>query len=220
MKTYSELSVLDIHPDEPVRLIVIWLHGLGANATDFEPVLPIINEKVKGIRYLFPNAPLMSVSVNGGMTMPAWYDITQPDLSQNQDLTGIDASCSKLAAIVEEIKAEQESELPIVLAGFSQGGVIAISTALSKNVDVKGVLALSTYLPNIENRATPLDAKLLMMHGNNDPIVPIEFAKKSFARLENQVCNAQWKSFEMDHSLCYEEIEEITQWFIDLLETH
>ena len=214
MDTINNLRVLDIKSDTETRAIVIWLHGLGANSNDFEPILPILNKVIPGIRYIFPNAPLMSVSVNGGMTMPAWYDIAHPDLSLHQDIQGINASSDKLAGIVNHIKKEAGDNIPIVLAGFSQGGAIALTTALTRSVNVQGVLALSTYLPNIDSNdimSTP-DLKLLMLHGTSDPIVPIAFASKSFSTLSTLVSNTEWQEFPMDHSLCYEEIEVIGEW--------
>ncbi|MDH5256654.1 MAG: alpha/beta hydrolase [Gammaproteobacteria bacterium] len=214
MDTINNLSILDIKPDTETKAIVIWLHGLGASANDFEPILPILNEAIPGIRYVFPNAPLMSVSVNGGMTMPAWYDIIQPDLSRQQDLDGIEASCDKLEGLVTEIQNQSTDNTPIILAGFSQGGVIALTTALTRSCNIRGVLALSTYLPTLKmsDDTNKQDINLLMMHGSGDPVVPIDFAKKSFEKLERLVTNAEWDEFPMEHSLCYEEVVKIGEW--------
>ncbi|MDH3327415.1 MAG: alpha/beta hydrolase [Gammaproteobacteria bacterium] len=214
MDTINNLRILDIKPDTETQVIVIWLHGLGANASDFEPVLPILNEVITGIRYIFPNAPLKSVSVNGGMMMPAWYDISNPDLSQHQDLDGIEESCCNLEGLVTHIRNEAEDNTPIILAGFSQGGVIALTTALTKDVDIQGVLALSTYLPELKQHdiTNKLDLSLLMMHGTSDPVIPIGFAKKSFEKLATLISDTNWEEFPMDHSLCYEEVIKIGEW--------
>ena len=213
MDTKNDLRILDIKPKIHTRAIVIWLHGLGANANDFEPVLPILNEIAPGIRYIFPNAPLMSVSVNGGMTMPAWYDIIHPDLSLEQDLTGIEASCHKLEVLINQVQSESDHQIPVFLAGFSQGGVIALTTALTKPVKVEGVIALSTYLPNIDlSKFDKKSLNILMMHGLNDPIVPITYAKKSFEAISQVVIDAQWHEYPMEHSLSYEEIQKMGKW--------
>jgi len=213
----DNISVLDIKPKGATTKIIVWLHGLGASANDFEPVLPIINEHVTGVRYLFPNAPLKSVSVNGGMTMPAWYDIVSPDLAQHQDNQGISASCDKLEAIVSQIREESGSEIPVILAGFSQGGVIALGTALTRNVNVQGVLALSTYLPDIaeQNSANNNNLTLLMMHGTQDPVVPHEYARQSFNTINKTITDARWMEYPMEHSLCYEQVVEIGKWLKD-----
>ena len=213
MDNKSNLHILDIKPKNQTRAIVIWLHGLGANANDFEPVLPILNEIAPGIRYIFPNAPLMSVSVNGGMTMPAWYDIIHPDLSVEQDLAGIEASCLKLETLINQVQSETDQQVPVFLAGFSQGGVIALTTALTRSVNIKGVIALSTYLPNINlDKSDKKSLSILMMHGLNDPIVPIKYARKSFDAISQTVNDAQWHEYPMEHSLSYEEIQEMGNW--------
>lgn len=214
MDTINNLSILDIKPDTETKAIVIWLHGLGASANDFEPILPILNEAIPGIRYIFPNAPLLSVSINGGMTMPAWYDIAQPDLSQQQDLDGIEASCIKLEGFIAEIQNQSTDHAPIILAGFSQGGAIALTTALTRSCNIMGVLALSTYLPTLKvsDDALKRDISLLMMHGTNDPVIPLSYAKESFNKLKELVTNAEWEEFPMDHSLCYEEVIKIGEW--------
>jgi len=231
MDTINNLRILDIKPDSNTRAIVIWLHGLGASANDFEPVLPIINEITPGIRYIFPNAPVMSVSINGGMTMPAWYDVSHPDLSQQADLPGIYASCEKLSGLVEHIRNEVGEDIPVILAGFSQGGVIALTTALTtmrtttlpdataEPCNIQGVLALSAYLPEINalKQKDKLDLSLLMMHGSNDPIVPIEHARHSFDKLSQLISNTRWQEYPMDHTLCYEEVQQIGEWLKTLI---
>ncbi len=219
MDTINNLRILDIKPQAQTRAIIIWLHGLGASANDFEPVLPIINEIIPGIRYIFPSAPLMSVSVNGGMTMPAWYDIAGPDLAEQQDFSGINASCDKLEGLVSHYKAESGGEIPVFIAGFSQGGVIALTTALTKSVDIRGVLALSAYLPELQNheQIVKKDINLLMMHGISDPVVPITHAKESFKKLTALIAHTQWIEYPMEHTLVYEEIQQIGTWLKGLL---
>jgi len=219
MDTINNLRILDIKPETATRAIVIWLHGLGANSNDFEPVLPIINEIAPGIRYVFPNAPLMRVSVNGGMMMPAWYDIVQPNLEAQQDIAGIHASCDKLVELIEHYDAETGGNLPIIIAGFSQGGVIALTTALTRSTVIKGVLALSAYLPELQTpkQATKTDIELLMMHGSHDPVVPVNHAKKSFEKLTSLISNSRWIEYPMEHTLSYEEMQEAGKWLSRLI---
>lgn len=219
MDTINDLRILDIKPNTETKAIVIWLHGLGANSNDFEPVLPIINKIVSGVRYIFPNAPLMSVSVNGGMMMPAWYDISNPDLGQQQDFAGINASCDKLVGLIAHYKKESSNHIPIIIAGFSQGGVIALTTALTRTVEIDGVLALSAYLPELQNheQTTKKNMNLLMMHGINDPVVPISHAKKSFENLSTLFTKTQWIEYPMDHTLSFEEIQQIGTWLKAIL---
>ena len=222
MDTISNLRILDIKPDTETHAIIIWLHGLGASSSDFEPILPIINEIVPGIRYIFPNAPLMSVSVNGGMMMPAWYDISHQNLGQQQDFTGINASCDKLVSLIAHYEKESGGKAPIIIAGFSQGGVIALTTALTRATSVTGVLALSAYLPELQNheQTTKKELDLLMMHGTNDPVVPIAHAKESFEKLSALVTKTQWFDYPMDHTLSYEEIQELAKWLKALISNH
>lgn len=220
MDTINNLRILDIKPASQTQAIVIWLHGLGASANDFEPVLPIINEIVPGIRYIFPNAPLMSVSVNGGMMMPAWYDIAHPELAAQQDFVGINASCDKLVGLIEHYRMETEDKIPIIIAGFSQGGVIALTTALTRAVKISGVLALSAYLPELQNHEESIkkEMNLLMMHGTNDPVVPITHARKSFEKLTSLMTKTQWIDYPMDHTLSYEEIQQVGKWLKAILD--
>lgn len=220
MDTISNLRILDVKPNSETRGIIIWLHGLGANSNDFEPILPIIDEIAPGIRYIFPNAPLMSVSVNGGMMMPAWYNISSPDLGQQQDFAGINASSDKLVELIEHYEKESDGKVPIIIAGFSQGGVIALTTALTRSTNIHGVLALSAYLPELQNheQITKKELDLLMMHGTNDPVVSIAHAKKSFEKLTTLVTKTQWHDYPMDHTLSYEEIQEVGHWLKKITE--
>jgi len=210
-----QLKTLDISPNSTTRGIVIWLHGLGANSHDFQPLIPYFNRIAPGIRYIFPDAPIQSVTINGGMQMQAWYDISDADLAQNQDWAGIQKSSELLQSLVNDL-ANQHPTLPIVLAGFSQGGLIAIQTALKNNPSVVGLLVLSSYLAN--NALSNLDdsfsfkGSLMMMHGKSDPVVPITLATKSFEKLIPLIKNNKWQEYNMAHEIDQEQIFDISNW--------
>ena len=195
---------------------VIWLHGLGADGHDFEP---IVNELTltHNIRFIFPHAPSIAVSINNGMVMPAWYDIRLPQIDKGQDAEGIKKSQQSVLALIErEIERGVNNE-NIILAGFSQGGAIALHTALRYEMPIAGVMALSTYLPladtvekeiNEQNKNTPV----LIAHGTLDPVVPYQLAIDTQTTLNQLGFLTELKKYEMEHSVCAEEIDDISNW--------
>ncbi|HEY1898661.1 MAG TPA: alpha/beta fold hydrolase [Steroidobacteraceae bacterium] len=210
-------------PAMPPTASVIWMHGLGADGTDFVPLVPQLRLPDNlAPRFIFPNAPVRPVTVNNGMRMRAWYDIYSRGVRDREDAEGIQASAALVQAQIERecavgIRAER-----IVLAGFSQGGAIALQTGLRAPQPLAGILALSTYLPlaatlaaqaSAANRAIPI----LMCHGSFDPIVPVELARKSFDALTAQGYTPRWLDYPMQHQLCAEEILAITQWLVQVL---
>jgi len=207
-----------VEPPQTAAGCVIWLHGLGADGHDFEPVLPFLGRAlVARTRFVFPHAPRRPVTINGGMVMRAWYDIRDMDIARRADEGGVRES----AAILEALLAtEQEAGIPaerIVLAGFSQGGAIALHTALRLAQPVAGVLALSTYLPLPDRLADEItDAgraqRVFMGHGEWDPIVPLDLAERSARRLREHGVAVDWHSYPMQHSLCEEELADIGGW--------
>jgi phospholipase/carboxylesterase len=192
---------------------VIWLHGLGADGHDFEPIVPELR-LAKPVRFIFPHAPVRAVTINNGMRMRAWYDILQFG-GGAEDEAGIRAS----QALVEEMVAQQKgSGIPadrIVLAGFSQGGAIALHTGLRHNERLAGVLALSTYLPIAAKlqEASPanLGLPIFMAHGSFDDIIPLRRAEQSRDALIEAGYNLEWRSYAMPHSVNAEEIRDIAQ---------
>lgn len=193
---------------------VIWLHGLGADATDFEPIVPMLDLD-KPLRFVFPNAPVRPVTINGGMEMRAWYDIDPgAPLAGSED---IDRSAAQLAELV---KRENELGTPssdIVLAGFSQGGVIAMQLGLSHPEKLRGIMALSTYLHDHEHVADRLDfanveTALFMAHGLSDPMIPITRAITSRETLLGHGYAVEWHEYAMGHQVCPQEIADIAQW--------
>jgi phospholipase/carboxylesterase len=204
---------IELETDTPVALAVIWLHGLGADARDFEPVVPELSVG-SGVRFVFPNAPLRPVTINGGMRMRAWYDIISFDRNAEEDASGIRASCDFLRALIDrEISRGMPAER-ILLAGFSQGGAIALTAGLEESRRLGGILALSTYLPRTAGIQHSLrdDVPVWMGHGTIDPVVSLQLAMASRQRLQAAGIEPAWHSFPMAHSVCADEIAAIRAW--------
>ena len=203
----------------------VGLHGLGANGHDFEPIVPELNlSAAKKIRFIFPHAPSQPVTINGGIVMPAWYDIISPQLEQREDASGIRRSQQHIEALVQRENARGIATEKIILAGFSQGGAIALHTGLRYPQRLAGILALSSYLPLVQtvrqeaseiNQALPI----FMAHGSHDPIVPLRLGDDSRHYLEQLGYQLEWKTYFMEHSVCPEEISDISQWLFKVLAT-
>jgi len=194
---------------------VIWLHGLGADGHDFEPIVPELRLP-KPVRFVFPHAPVRPVTINQGMRMRAWYDILQFG-GGPEDETGIRASQKLLEKLIEAEKGKK-----IVLAGFSQGGAIVLQTALRYPQRLAGVLALSTYLPlaatlEKERSEANKDLPIFMAHGQFDDLIPIDRAKKSRELLERLGYPVTWKDYPMPHSVCAPEIGDISSFLARIL---
>jgi len=210
------LDAIEITTGDAPRLAVVWLHGLGADGHDFEPIVPELRVNVP-VRFVFPHAPVRPVTINGGMQMRAWYDILGFDRRAKEDAAGIQASA---AAVTELIDREIERGLSsdrIVLAGFSQGGAIALHTALRSPKPLAGVLALSTYLPLATTLASERSAAnaaipLFMAHGTDDPVLPFGLAETSRRALEALGYVVDWHAYRMAHSVCMEEVRAIGAW--------
>jgi phospholipase/carboxylesterase len=212
----EQLSAVEIQPEAEHKYSVIWLHGLGADGHDFEGLVPELHLTAQAhIHFIFPNAPIQAVTINGGMSMRAWYDILEMSLERKVDIDGI---CQSANLIKPLIQREIDRGIPsthILLAGFSQGGVIALHSGLRHPQPLAGIVALSTYLPTVEqlkterstaNHATPI----FMAHGIIDPVVAVESGKAAFDTLKSMDCNIEWHDYLMEHSLCMEEIEHIS----------
>ncbi len=210
------LETLEITRGEPIDAAVIWLHGLGADGHDFEPIVDEL-ELPRAIRFVFPHAPVRPVTINGGQRMRAWYDISSLGPGGPEDEAGIRASAAEIGALIDREQSRGLESARIVLAGFSQGGAVALHTALREPRRLAGVLALSTYLPladtlhterAIANRHTPI----LLAHGRLDPVIPFRLAEASRDRLLAEGYAVEWRSYEMPHSVCLEEIQDIADW--------
>ena len=202
---------------EPVGS-VIWLHGLGADGHDFEPIVPELRlPHDLPLRFIFPHAPIRPVTINGGMHMRAWYDIVSLDSEGRADADGVRESTALLEGLIAR---EMERGIPadkIVIAGFSMGGAIAIHTALHTAHKLAGLMALSTYLAipgDVEASSGSRDLPVLMAHGTFDPMVLHEWGKASAGRLSEAGFAVEWHDYPMQHAVCAEEIEDIRTWLL------
>lgn len=200
------------------RHAVIWLHGLGADGNDFVPIVPHLRSAAaRPVRFLFPHAPIRPVTVNGGMAMRAWYDILGLEIDRDQDQAGIHASLAQVNALIDsQIEAGIAPE-NLILAGFSQGGAIALRCGLARERALGGVMVLSAYLleaDSLEQWAHPASAgvPVFMGHGSHDPIVPVNLGEASARRLEQAAHPVEWRTWPMPHSVCPEEIAAIDDW--------
>ena len=205
---------------------VIWLHGLGADGHDFEPIVPELRlPEALSLRFIFPHAPVRAVTVNGGMEMRAWYDIVSLDRDGPSDEAGIRESGDILERLIAR---EQERGIPaerIVVAGFSQGGAIAIHAALRSRARLAGLMALSTYLPLPEalknevvedSEVGHLDMPIFMAHGTYDPVLPMPLGQTSRDTLVNAGFAVEWHEYPMAHAVCAEEITDIRTWLLSI----
>lgn len=205
-------------------LTVIWLHGLGADGNDFVPVIPELGLPADAaVRFVFPNAPEMAVTINGGYVMPAWYDILSLDGAQRQvDEAGILASREAIRALIAAENARGTPSARIVLAGFSQGGAIAWLTGLTHVEPLAGIIALSTYLPTPgrlrdEVNAACLGMPLLAMHGRHDDVVPASMGQAAVAVVSDLGGTVAWRDYPMAHQVCLPQLRDIGAWLADRL---
>ncbi len=197
---------------------IIWLHGLGANGEDFVPIVEDIHLP-HAVRYIFPHAPKRPVTINGGFIMPAWYDISSEDIGAESDAAGIRASAQEVDKLIEQEIQRGIAASRIFLAGFSQGGAIALYAGLRWREKLGGILGLSTYLPlaeNLSNEASSeaLNTPIFMAHGLSDPVVPYALGKASAEELLRRGYALEWHEYAMPHTVCMEEINAIEQWLI------
>lgn len=202
---------------------IIWMHGLGADGEDFVPVAEEMCLPV-AVRFIFPHAPMMPVTINGGYVMRAWYDIAATGLAARQDESGIRASRLAIEALIEREKQRGIATQNIYLAGFSQGGAIALYTGLLHTQRLGGILALSTYLPLAETfpaeaGTTAENLPIFMAHGRDDTVVPIELGEASARKLEGLGYRPEWREYAMQHSVCMEEVRDIEAWLTRRLGT-
>lgn len=212
-----EFDWVEIPPKSPHRYSIIWLHGLGADGHDFEGIVPELGlSDDLGIRFCFPNAPVRPVTVNGGMAMRAWFDIVDMSLVRQVDKAGILESSSMLLTMIDrEIDRGLQSE-QILIAGFSQGGVIALDAGLRCRHKLAGILALSTYLPTLPELETELSeanrsVPILMAHGTHDNVIARQFGKASCEALTSMGYPVDWREYPMGHSVSLEEIGDIAK---------
>ncbi len=217
----SLLPAIELETTANPNSSVIWLHGLGADGNDFAPIVPELHLPAElAIRFIFPHAPTMPVTVNGGFVMPAWYDIVEMEIDRNIDTTGLMHSAQAINAFVgRELERGIDSK-KIIIAGFSQGGAVAYQVALSHEKPLGGLLAMSTYLATADtieyneiNKAIPIKID----HGVYDPVVPERLGRKSTSQLTQQGYKVSYQSYPMEHAVCPEQIRDISEWLQGVL---
>jgi phospholipase/carboxylesterase len=195
---------------------VIWLHGLGADGHDFEPIVPELRLPADlALRFVFPHAPVQSVTVNGGMAMRSWFDIVSLGTEGRADQDGVNKSARFLESLISREIERGIDAKKIVLAGFSQGGAVAIHTALHTEHDIAGLMALSTYLAvsdGIEDAKSRRDLPIFMAHGSLDPVLRMEWGRASADELVATGYTVDWREYPMAHAVCPAEIADIGDW--------
>ena len=200
------------------RHSVIWLHGLGADGNDFAPIVPeLIDAEWPPLRFVFPHAPVRPITINGGVTMRAWYDISGLEIAQRQDEAGIRTSIGQIGELIEREIARGVPVGNIFLAGFSQGGAIVLSGGIRHAQRLGGVVALSTYLPmaektDAEASTANRDVPIFMAHGMLDPTISHALGEMSREYLKQRGYAVEWHDYPMAHQVCMEEIADLRKW--------
>lgn len=221
----THLESVIFHTKLPADSAVIWLHGLGADGHDFVNIVPQLNlPDDLAIRFIFPHAPVRPVTLNGGMAMRAWFDIYGLSRLSKIDDKGIKTADASIGELIIEAHESGIAFENIVLAGFSQGGALALYTGLHFPQRLGGILALSTYLPVSESVTLPQPfpnqkTPIFMAHGEYDPIVALDLGVASKGIIQRLGCTVDWRTYPMEHSVCMEEIQDIGLWFQKVLGT-
>ena len=217
------LPCVEHKPSVAPTACVIWLHGLGDSGHGFAPIVPELKlPESMAVKFVFPHAPERPVTINGGMRMRAWYDIKSLDFNSRADLSGVKESAEQVSALID---AQIDSVIPanrIVLAGFSQGGVVALHLAPRLDKQLAGVMALSTYLcePGLlseQAKETNRHIPFFFAHGNQDEVVPMFMGNAAYKTLKDNGFNATWKSYTMQHNVCMQELNDISAWLQNVL---
>lgn len=218
MDTAALLETVEHETAPDPRWAVLWLHGLGADGHDFAPIVPeLVRRDWPAIRFVFPHAPQRAVTINGGMRMRAWYDIRDSDLANRADEQGVEESILQVEALIAREAARGVPAQRLILAGFSQGGAIALAAGLRRREPLAGLVALSTYLP-MHDRAAQLLAPqataqpLFMAHGLQDPVVPFLAGERSATLLRQLGFAVDWHRYPIAHAVCAEEIRDLGDW--------
>ncbi|MFT4101167.1 MAG: alpha/beta hydrolase [Burkholderiaceae bacterium] len=224
---HGELTTIELATGAAPTASVVWLHGLGASGDDFVPIVPELDLKALrqaagDVRFVFPNAPSRPVTVNNGYVMPAWYDIFGFGGRAGEDEAGLRASQAAIESLVARERSRGVPARKIVLAGFSQGCAMTLMTGLRHAERLAGLMCLSGYLPladrtSAERQAANDDVPIFMAHGTHDPMIPIQRAEASRDALRALGYTVQWHAYPMPHSVCPEEIEDISDWLLKVL---
>jgi len=211
-----ETVTVETGPDPTFTLI--WMHGLGADGHDFEPLVPeLVDRSLPALRFVFPHAPVRPVTINNGYAMRAWYDIVGIDRRSAEDVAGIQASAAGITALIRAENDRGMATSRIALAGFSQGGAMALYTGIRHPETLAGIIGLSCYLPlgrELEAQRSPANQStpIFMAHGSQDPVVPFALGDESRQRLVAAGYAVDWHAYPMPHSLCEPEVRELRHW--------
>ena len=212
------LDAIEIETGAAPTASIIWMHGLGADGHDFVDIVPALRLPARpGVRFVFPHAPMRPVTINGGYVMRAWYDIREVRGERREDADGIRASQKAIEALIQREKERGVPAAAIVLAGFSQGGAMALHTSLRHAERLAGVMALSCSLPladTLAAEAAPAnrDVPIFMAHGTQDPMIPLARALRAREVLTGLGYRVEWHEYPMPHSVCPQEIADIAAW--------
>lgn len=212
------LPCVEIETAANPRHAIVWLHGLGADGNDFAPIVPeLVARDWPPLRFVFPHAPVRPVTINGGMPMRAWYDIKGTAIADRQDEPGMRASIAQLDALIAREGERGVPPAQVLVAGFSQGGAVALAGGTRHAAALGGIVALSTYLPladktAAERHAANAQVPIFMAHGRQDPVVPLSLGEISRDALVQLGYAVEWHSYPMAHQVCAEEIADLRQW--------
>lgn len=218
MKVLEAASAVTVEPEQRASTAVVWLHGLGADGYDFLPIVPQLKlPAALPVRFVFPHAPVRPVTLNGGAPMRAWYDLLGLDRDAQQDEAGLRASAQLVNGLIDTQVAAGVARERIVLAGFSQGGALALHVGLRQRKSLAGIMALSAYLPlaarlgqelTAAGRATPV----MLCHGSHDPVLALALGVQACELLRSQGLEVSWHEYPMAHEVCAAQIEDIARW--------
>ncbi|AMV06968.1 alpha/beta hydrolase [Xanthomonas citri] len=212
------LEVIERETGPNPQWSVLWLHGLGADGSDFAPMVPeLVRPQWPALRFVFPHAPIRAITINNGVRMRGWYDIVGMDFAQRADKAGIAESVAQVEALIAREQSRGIAPERILLAGFSQGGAVTLAVGLQRSVPLAGLIAMSTYLPDPSAAASQLQPAalrqpLFMAHGTADPVVPFAAGQASMQTLRTLGFALDWHTYPMGHQVCLEEIEALRDW--------
>jgi phospholipase/carboxylesterase len=219
----SELDSIIIETESPPDAAIIWLHGLGADGNDFVPIIDQLQlPSHYAIRFIFPHAPVRPITINQGYHMPGWYDVSSLSIVDQDDEAGIRESSAILKQLCEEQEADGIESERIILAGFSQGGAIALHCGCRYPRPLAGIIALSTYLPLPDTLVDEIsdcaaETPIFMAHGRQDDVVAYEYGIQSMEQLDANNIEVLWHEYDMGHAVCQDEIQHIRQWLMQQL---
>jgi len=212
------LQAHEIETGPSPQWTVLWLHGLGADGHDFAPIVPeLVRAPWPALRFVFPHALVRAVTINNGVRMRAWYDIVGMDFPTRADSDGVEQSIAQVEALIAREQSRGIAPERLLLAGFSQGGAVALAAGLRRKVPLAGLIALSTYLPGADAAAAQLSQAALsqpifMAHGQSDPVIPLIYAERSAQLLQGMGFEVDWHRYPMAHQVCAEEIHALGDW--------